>query len=524
MSRALLKATTVVGGMTLISRVLGLVRDIVFARYFAPGPVMDAFLVAFKIPNFMRRLFGEGAFSQAFVPVLSEHKTRDTAEEVRALNDRVAGTFGVLLFGVTAAGVIVAPVLVYVFAPGFQADADKYALTVDMLRVTFPYLMFISLTAFASGILNTYGRFAVPAFTPALLNIVMIATTVWIAPHFEERGMALAWGVFFGGVLQLAFQLPFLARLGLLPRPRWGWSSPPVRRVFRLMLPALFGSSVQQISLLLDTLIASFLITGSVSWLYYADRLMEFPLGVFGIALATVVLPSLSQRHAEQSPERFSQTLDWALRFTFLIGMPASVGLFVLAGPMAATLFQYGEFTARDTHMTAAALMPYAIGMFGFTLVKILAPGYYARQDTRTPVRIGLIALAVNVAFNLLVVVPWHLAGLPYAHAGLALSTSLAAFVNAALLYRGLRRQDAFHPEAGWGIFLARVFLANAAMGALLWWGAGATGEWSASGAFERVLRLAGWIGAGAVVYAVALWLAGLRPRHLRGHSGAAPV
>lgn len=515
MSRSLLKSTTVVGGMTLISRVLGFIRDVVFARLFGAGDIMDSFFVAFRIPNLFRRLFGEGAFAQAFVPVFSEHKTRRDFAAVRELADRVAGTLGLILLLLTLAGVLLAPLFIYPFAAGwYHNEPDKFALSADMLRVTFPYLLFISLTAFAGGMLNTYGRFGVPAFTPVLLNLSLIGAAIWAAPHFAQPGMALAWGVFIAGLAQLVFQLPALARLKLLPRPRWGWRHPGVQRILRLMLPALFGSSVAQLNLLFDTLIASFLAAGSVSWLYYSDRLMEFPLGVFAIALGTVVLPALSRRHAEQSAEHFSATLDWALRLVVLIGLPASTGLLLLAGPILATLFQHGAFTAHDAAMASASLMPFAVGMFGFTLVKILAPGYFARQDTATPVRIGIIAFVSNMLLNLLITVPWALAGLPAPHAGLAVCTSLAAFINAGLLYRGLRR-GVYRPQPGWGRLWLQALAGNAAMAAVLGWGAPPLAEWLSWDLGTRAGQLLLWVAAGAGVYAGVMLVAGVRPRDL---------
>ncbi len=520
MSRKLLRATSLVGGMTLLSRVLGLTRDVVFARVFGAGLVTDAFFVAFKIPNFMRRLFAEGAFSQAFVPVLSEAKATAPEEEVRELVGHVMGTLGTVLAGITVAGVLAAPLLIYLFAPGFSAEPDKFALSVAMLRLTFPYLMFISLTAMAGGVLNTYGRFAVPAFTPVLLNLALIGAAIWAAPHFARPGMALAWGVLIAGVAQLAFQLPFLARIGMLPRPRWGVAHAAVRRIVRLMLPALFGSSVSQLNLLIDTLIASFLVTGSVSWLYYSDRLMEFPLGVFAIALATVILPGLSSHHAKADREGFSIMLDWALRLVVLVVLPAAVGLFTLAGPMLTTIFRYGQFAANDVRMAEISLMAYAFGLLGFTFVKVLAPGYFARQDTRTPVRVGVIAVVANLVFNLGIVVPWNHAGLPAPHAGLALSTSLAAFINAGLLYRGLRRTGIFVPSRGWGVLLARAGFANLCMGLVLWHLSGPLADWLARSALARAEWLAALIGLGFAVYIVALAVAGLRPRHLKASYG----
>lgn len=501
--------------MTGVSRVLGLVRDIVIARAFGAGMGADAFFVAFKIPNFLRRLFAEGAFSQAFVPVLSEYKTRRDHAEVQQLVDHVVGVLGGLLCLVTIAGVVAAPLLVLIFAPGFLQDTEKFHLTAGMIRITFPYLLFISLTALAGGILNSYGRFAVPAFTPALLNLSLIGAALWLAPHMAEPVTALAWGVLIAGVAQLMFQLPHLRALGLLPRPRLDRRHEGVRRVARLMLPGIFGSSVAQINLLFDTLIASFLATGSVSWLYFSDRLVEFPLGVFGIALATVILPTLSRRHAEDSPAAFFSTLDWALRLTMVIGVPAAVALVVLAEPMLVTLFQYGRFAMEDVAMARLSLMAYALGLLGFILVKVLAPGFYARQDTRTPVRVGVIAMVANMVMNVLFVVPMVWQGVPGPHAGLALATSLSAFLNAGLLLRLLRRDAGYRPRPGWGRLLGQIFLASMVMAAVLWFVAGDVGQWAGWSWRRRAAALTGLVALGAVCYFGALRLAGLRLRPL---------
>lgn len=526
--RQLLKSTTTVGGMTLLSRLLGLVRDIVFARLFGAGFLMDAFFVAFKIPNIFRRWSAEGAFSQAFVPVFADYDHHRDPAEVRELIDRVSGTLGALLLAFTVAGILAAPVLILVFAPGFaagSAEADRFALAVDMLRLTFPYLLFISLAALAGGILNTYQRFGVAAFSPVLLNIVMIVFAAFIAPYYERPGMALAAGVFAAGVVQLAFMLPSLRRIGMLPRPRWGWSHPGVGRIMSLMLPAIFGSSVAQISILLDTLIASFLVTGSISWLYYSDRLMEFPLGVFGIALATVILPNLSRQHASESRTQFSATLLWSIRFTVLIAAPASVGLVILAAPVLATLFLGGAFAATDVTMASYSLMAYAAGLVALTLVKVLAPGFFARQDTRTPVRVGLVALGFNMGFNLLVVAPWAFAALPAPHAMLAASTSLAGFLNAGLLYRGLRH-DGVLPPAGAALlgFLLRIALACAAMAGFLLLLVPGARFWLDASLWQRCFWLAGLIGGAVVVYFAALLAVGVRPRDLRMQSPPPPV
>jgi len=504
MSRRLVKSTLVTGGMTLLSRISGFVRDMVLARLIGSSLAADAFFVAFRIPNFLRRIFGEGAFSQAFVPVFAEYHTKNEHRAQREFVDYVAGVLGLALLIVTVIGIAIAPILVWALAPGFAADAAKYDLTVQMLRIMFPYLLFISLVAMAAGVLNTLGRFGVPAFTPVLLNLCLIGAALLWAPHADEPVLALAWGVFIAGVAQLLFQFPSLWRLRLLPRPRLGLRHAGMRRVFRLMLPAVFGVSVAQINLLVNTILASFLVTGSVSWLYYSDRLMEFPLGVFGVALATVILPNLSKKHQRASHQSFSHTLDWALRWVWLVGLPATVGLIVLAGPMLVTLFNYGAFTAHDVNMTRLSLVAFSVGLLGFLLIKVLATGFYARQDMKTPVRIGVVALLANIGFSLALV-------FTFAHAGLALAVSLAAFVNAGLLYRGLRRAGSYRPQPGWPGLLARIMLASFAMGALLWWGAGELSGWLSAPALERVARLTAWILVGIVVYGVTVYALGVR-------------
>jgi len=516
MTRGFLRSTSLVGAMTLVSRVTGLVRDMVYSQAFGAGTLMDAFLVAFKIPNFLRRLTAEGAFSQAFVPVISEYRVQRPHEDVRGLVAGMSGTLGVVLFVATVIGVLAAPVLIYLFAPGFRHDGSRFDMAVEMLRFTFPYLLFISLTALGSGVLNSYGRFGVPAFNSTLMNLIMILFAVVIAPYFANPGLVLAIGVFVSGVAQLVAQYPALARLGLLVRPRWGWNHDGVRRIGRLMLPGIFGSSVAQVSLLLDTVIASFLVTGSIAWMYYADRLVEFPMGVFAIALGTVILPGLSAQHAAKSVERFQATLDWALRLTFVIALPAAVGLFALAGPLTATIFGYGEFNARDVEMSSYALMAYALGLMGFSLVKVLAPGYFARQDTKTPVKVGMISLGANMAFNVVVVVPAHLAGFVAPHALLALSTGMSAILNSSMLYRGLRRAGVYRPSTQWRRLWPRLLLANALLAAFLWLAAGDWAAWSGYAPVTRMVRLGACVGGGFALYFGVLWLTGLRYRDLK--------
>ncbi len=501
----LLRALATVSSMTLVSRILGFVRDLVIARVFGAGLATDAFFVAFKLPNLLRRLFAEGAFSQAFVPILSEYKNRRGEDEARLLVDRVAAALALALFIVTLIGVIAAPAIVYVTAPGFTTTPGKFELTVDLLRVIFPYIFFISLTALAGGVLNTYSRFSVPAVTPALLNLSFIAFARWGAPYFDPPVMALAWAVFAGGVAQLAFQVPFLARIGLLPRFKLDFRDEGVRRILRQMGPAVFGVSIGQVSLVINVIFASFLVTGSVSWLYYADRLMEFPIGLLGVALGTILLPSLSRYHAESSPQEYSGLLDWGMRLTLLLAAPAAAALALLAVPLVSTLFHYGAFGADDVFATQRAVIAYSVGLIGLVMVKVLAPGFYARQDIRTPVRIAVVTLVLTQIMNLVFV--W-----PLAHAGLALAIGLGACFNAALLLRGLRRRDIYRPQPGWPVFLFKLAIAVYAMGAVLWVACGSDASWLAMGAIERALSLAWIVALGAATYFAALWLLGFRP------------
>lgn len=511
--------------MTFCSRILGFARDVTFAVMFGAGPAMDAFLVAFKIPNFLRRLFAEGAFAQSFVPVLSATRDQESDKAVQELVSVVAGTLGVILFGLTVIGVVAAPLLIYVFAPGFAGSPDQFSLAVDLLRITFPYLLFISLTALAGGVLNTYGQFAVPAVTPVLLNICMIGAALGLSPLFARPEIALAIGVFVAGVAQLAFQFPFLLRIGHLPRPRWGWAKPKVRRILRLMLPIMFGSSVAQLMLLLDTMVASLLAAGSVSWLYYADRLMEFPLGIFSVAIATVILPTLSARHASRSSDEFSATLDWALKLLVLFGLPAMVGLFVLAGPLVVTLFDYHSFKKHDVFMSQYALMAYSLGFMGFSLVKVLVTGFFSREDSRTPVRCGVISMISAMAMNLIFVGFCVWMGWSAPHAGLALAGSLGAFVNAGLLFRHLWASGTYRPGPGWLLLLPRVAVGCIVMWAVLYLGTADTMVWMSRIAGMRVAWLAAWIGIGIAIYFAVLGLLGVRPgqfrlgyESLRGH------
>jgi putative peptidoglycan lipid II flippase len=518
-SAKLLRSSGVVSSMTMLSRVMGLLRDMVFAQVIGAGAMADAFFVAFKIPNFFRRLFAEGAFSQAFVPVLAEYRETGSQAAVKALIDKVAGALGSVLIAATVLVVIASPVMTGIFAFGFWLDhPDKFAAASSMLRITFPYLMLISLTGLAGAILNSYDRFAVPAFTPVLLNISIIVAAIFVSPWFEEPVYALAWGVLAAGVVQLIFQLPFLARIHMVPTPVIDWRDEGVKKVLRLMAPASFGVSVSQINLLLDTMIASFLPTGSISWLYYSDRLSELPLGVFGVAIATVILPSLSRQHTAASSEKFNATMDWALRMILLIAIPAALALIILAEPILLTLFYYGDvITARDMSMSTLSLRAYAVGLLAFMLIKVLAPGYFARQDMKTPVRIGVIALASNMVLNILLAVPLHIYW-GIGHVGLALATSLSAILNAAMLFLGLRKQAVYTPKPGWRKFLLMLLLGNIAMCFALYGLTTLLNDWSGWLWWQR----AGWMGlicaTGAAVYVLLLVFGGFRLSHLKHH------
>lgn len=515
----LLRATALVGVLTLLSRVLGFLRDLVFAQKFGASVATDAFYVAFRIPNFMRRLFAEGSFSLAFVPVLAEFKAGGDRQALRHFIDHVCGTLAAILLLVVGIGILAAPGFVSVFAPGFLDKPEKFALTVDLLRVTFPYILLISLAGFAGGILNSFSRFALPALSPVLLNIALIAAALWAAPYFDQPVMALAWGVLLGGVLQLLMQIPGLLRLGLLPRPRWGWRDSGVRKVLTLMIPTLFGSSVAQVNLLIDTLIASFLVTGSVTWLYYTDRLLEFPLGIFGVALGTVILPHLSGRHAERDPAGFSHSIDWALRLGLFIALPTMVLLVLLAEAMFWTLFGYGRFTALDAQMSALSLAALSIGLPAFIAVKVLAPAFYARQDTRTPVKAGIASMLSNIVMNGLFVALWWWAGKPGAHAGLALSSGLAGYINAGLLFYWLRKAGVYQAVAGWWRFGLALTVATLACALAVYWVRESLPPLPGLTAPGRLLALSAAVAAGGISYLMVALACGLRPRHLRDRS-----
>lgn len=505
---SLVKSTSIVSLMTLLSRVMGLARDHILARYFPPGVEMDAFLVAFRIPNFMRRLFAEGSFAQAFVPVLTEYRAQKTAGDVKEFVDRVAGTLALILLVIVLIGELASPWI----ALAFGTDRE---LTSDLMRATLPYILFISLVSFASGILNTYGKFAAPAFSTVYLNLVFIVAALFVAPHMERPIYALGWAVFAGGIVQLLFLLPALWRLGLLPSLRPDLKHPGVRKILNLMLPAVFGSSVAQINLLFDSVIASFLVTGSVSWLYFADRLMEFPMGVFGVALGTVILPSLSKIHANEDPAKFSHILDWGMRWVVLVSFPAMLGLFLLGGPLVSTIFQYDRFTDHDVTMSMLSLLALAAGLPAFILVKVLAPAFYARQDTKTPVKIGITAMIVNMGMNVLIVVPMVLTDFKAPHMGLSIATASTAYLNAGMLFRILLRDKVYVPMPGWWRFLGSCLVALVVMGVALYFYVPELAAWSHARFWTRVEWVSIAVVGGAALYFSVLWMLGIRKQDL---------
>jgi len=516
--RSLLRSSLLTGSMTMTSRVLGLIRDIVLASVLGAGGAMDAFAIAQKIPNFFRRLFAEGAFSQAFIPVLSEYREKGTHAAVKELVDKVAGCLGSILLLVTAIGVAGAVGFAYIFGYGYADEPEKFSLLTDLIRITFPYLMLISLTGFAGAILNSYDRFAIPAITPVFLNVFMIAAALLVGDFFPNPAYALAWSIVAAGIFSLLFQLPFLRQIHLLPSPKLDWSHPGVKRILVLMTPALFGVSVSQLNLLLDSMIATMLGDGAVSWLFYSDRLVELPLGVFGVAIATVIMPGLSRLNAAQSGEKFSHMLDWAIRFVVLIALPATLALIILAEPILYTLFYHGEMKLSDILMSSYSLKAYALGLFAFMLIKVLVPGYFARQDMRPPVRIGIIAIIANILMKPLVVIPlvmlWGLG-----HVGLAFTTAMAAYVNAYLLYRGLRKTEVYIPASNWPKLWLRYGAANLAMVAVLLGFLSFWNLWPEWGVMERISRLAIVCIAAFVAYLITLLVVGVRLRDFKAHS-----
>ncbi len=506
MSNNLAKSSITFSLMTFLSRVLGFVRDVVAAFIFGASPGYDAFVLSFQIPNLLRRFFAEGAFSQAFVPVLSEYQSTKSLEEIKTFVNHVSGNLTLILSLVTVIGIICAPFLIYLFAPGFDPNGPRHILASAMLRLTFPYVFFISLTALAGSLLNTHDKFAVPAFTPVFLNICLIMASCILAPYMRNPEMALAWGVLLAGVVQLLFQIPFLLKLGILPKPQINWSDPAVRKVLYLMAPAIFGAAISQITILIGSLFASFLVAGSISWLYYADRLMEFPLGIVGVGLATVILPTLARQHAVGAKQEFDKTLDWGVRCVMLIGVPAMLGLFLLAGPLIATLFQSGKFTDYDVLMTTQCLMGYALAVIGIMLAKIFSSAFYAMQNIKTPVRISVFILFFNIILNALLI---H----NFAHTGLALATSFTSILNAGLLYRKWRVTHGFRFQNGWNLFMLRIACASTGMIIFLWFMSPNLDTWLVWERLQRITNLTLLIIGGSLLYSAILLTLGVRPK-----------
>jgi len=493
--------------MTGTSRITGFLRELAFAYVFGATASLDAFIIAFRIPNFLRRLFAEGAFSQAFVPVLSEYRQTRSKEEVQVFINHIAGLITTALFCITVIAICITPWLMWLFAPGYIHDPTRLELATSMLRITFPYILFISLSAFISGILNSYGKFSIPAFAPNLLNFALIGAALYLAPYFHPPVKALAWGIFIGGVAQLLFQLPFLKRINMMPRPQLLWRDEGVRKVLKLMLPAMFGVSVVQISLFIDTLFASFLKVGSLSWLYFSDRVTSLPLGMFGVAIATVILPHLARKNAAKSQKDFSKALDWAIRFSLIIAVPATIGIILLSGPILTTLLQYGKFQAFDVLMAQRSLIGFAVGIPAFMLVKIFASGFYAKQNIKTPVRIAMIAVSANITLDAVLIIP-------LAHAGLALATSISTTINALLLFLLLRNKKVYIPSSGWVKFLGQLLLGGAVMCGIIWFLNADLTVWFKWTCFSRAFHLALLLGAATLGYIGSLWVCGMRVQH----------
>lgn len=505
MSKHLFKSTSLVGILTLVSRIAGFMRENIFAIVFGATAQMDAFVIAFRIPNFLRKIFAEGAFSQAFIPVLTEVKVQKTHEQLCTLLARVSGTLGLILMGVSLVGILGSEGWAMIFAPSYLQQPEKFTLLNHLLKIMFPYIFFIALTGLYSSVQNVFNRYAIPAITPLILSICMGWAAISLVPYFPQYPIeAVAYGVLLAGLLQLLIQLPFVWNLKLLVRPSWGWHDPHVKKIVKMMLPALFGVSVAQIGMLVDSMYATFLPTGSVSWLYYADRLMQFPLGVFGIALATVVMPHLSKQIAKSDLNEYKRSIDWSLKLIFLIALPCAVGLAVLAGPILVTLFEYGQFNYQDMLMTRETLWAFALGLFFFIMVKIAVSAFYSRQDMKTPMKVGILAVLTNIILNTILIFPLK-------HVGLALATSIAAMVNTLTLLIILRRQNMLSFSSGWPKLLIACAAANLTMAGVIFFLQGNLAHWLTWHAWDRALHLSYLIGSGIIVYFVMLFIFGIR-------------
>lgn len=524
MSKKLLKSGVLVSALTLVSRILGLIRDMIVASVLGAGAVSDVFLFANRIPNFLRRLFAEGAFSKAFVPVLAEYNADNDLDKTREFVAKVSGSLGMVVTMVTLFAMVGSPVIAAVFGTGWfldwlndGADAHKFTQASLLLKITFPYLWFITFVALSGAVLNTIGKFGVMAFSPVLLNVAIISMALFGADYFEQPDVALAWGIFLGGLLQFLFQIPFMKKAGLLVKPKWAWNDEGVKKVRTLMLPALFGVSVTQINLLLNQIIASFLITGSITWLYYSDRLIEFPLGIFGIAISTVVLPTLSRiakkKEIEETQRKaeFQSTMDWGVRMVLLLGIPAMVGIAVLAEPMIMTLFMRGKFGLSDVQATAHALWIMCLGLNSYMLISILANGFYANQNTRTPVKIGLIATASNMCFGVLAI--------PFGYLGLAMASALSAAINASLLYRGLAKNHIYHLSRKTAFFVLKLAIAALIMGGGVLYFSPTVEIWFAMTTWHKVWWLLWLIVLAAIIYFAVLLALGIRKQDFKAYA-----
>lgn len=510
----LLRTLAAISSMTMLSRVTGLLRESLFARAFGASAYTDAFIIAFRLPNLLRRLFAEGAFSQAFVPILSEYKTQHGDVATKTLVDHVATSLLWATVLTSIVGIIGAPLLIMILAGDLRETPGAYNASVIMTQMMFPYIACMSFVALAGGILNTWRQFKIPAFTPVLLNLSFIFASLVLVNYLEQPIYAMAIAVCVGGLLQVAIQIPSLVKIGMLPRisfnPMTGLRDAGVRRMLKKMGPAVFAVSAAQISLLINTGIAASLAAGAVSALQYADRLMEFPTAMLGVALGTILLPSLSKANSEGDTAEYAALLNWGLRLTFLLALPAAVGMATLAVPMIATLFHYGKFDDAALVNSSMPLMAYSAGLLGIILVKILAPAFYARQDVKTPVRIAVAVLVATQLMNLIFV---PLMGV----AGLALSIGLGACINATCLYIGLRKRGIYTPQPGWGKFFLKLAIGVAVMGAVAWFGQ-AQFDWAAMKVTPglRIGALFGIIVASAVTYFAMLALLGFRPRDFR--------
>ena len=513
----LLRSSAVFSAMTLLSRIAGFARDALQSRIFGSSAAMDAFVIAYRIPNYLRRIFAEGSMQMAFVPVLNEIRERGDKAALKDFVDHMAGALFSVVFVVAGIGMLAAPLIAAVFAPGAVDEPGKIELIEQMLRITFPYLIFISMMALAASVLNSFGKFALPAVTPVLHNLTVIAAMLWLAPRFDVPAKALAWGVLAAGILQLLVLWPSLGKLGLRPTLKPGFGNPDVKRVAKLMLPTLFSSSVAQLNLLVGTIFASLLATGSQTWLYLSDRLVEFPLGLFGVAIGTVILPHLSRRHAATDAEGYGAALDWGLRLALLAGVPAALGLLLLAEPLTAVVYQGGKFTGHDTRMAAISLSAMSLGIPAFMLSKVLSPAFYARQDTKTPMRAAILTVIANVLLTIALTTPLWLNKVPGAHGGIALATGLAGIFNAWLLWRYLKRAGLLRPQPGWGRYWLRLGVACVTMAAVVLDLRLYIGDWTTMPSLlHRALLLLAVVAAGGIAYVLALLAMGLRPRDLR--------